>query len=509
MNTCVTGYWNVTNKHGDAFYEWFEKTLKVRCPYVIFSDAATMPILKKYRGDLPTVYIERELSDFETQKYASRMKTDPLHCPSVHLNMIWNEKVYLVQEAARLNPFQTEFFTWIDAGLSVLRDSDDDLSTSWPNVRFETLPKNKFVYCSSDTLDINKVNTREYYHHVSGGIWTLHKDMIDHFTNIYTRYLNRLISDKNIWTEQVILTHMLKDTPELFHKLCDGYGMSFHYFQTHFYDFIEIGTSDFDTEIQKRDGRVGISVEPVKYYLNNLPNITGCKKLHLAISDYNGTTDVYSLPEQEIRNHRLPHYLKGCNSIGKHHPTVLKVLNERNIDTTIIRKETISCKTLGTFLETENIGVFFLKIDTEGHDVAILRVFLAEEPENERLPYTILFETNTLSQQSSVDDIVARFETLGYDVKYRSHDTFLKRNLRKISRKGHFTSALPNYYIEDYPKGYNPKRLPHKNNLEDAKAYCVKHNCSGVTYQNGKYEVRSGKYLEYYGKQSVFSWVYI
>jgi hypothetical protein len=111
-----------------------------------------------------------------------------------------------------------------------------------------------------------------------------------------------------------------------------------------------------------------------------------------------------------------------------------------------------------------------------------------------------------LTQQSSVDDIITRFETLGYDVKYRSHDTFLKRNLTKISRKGHFTSALPNYYIEDYPEGYNPKKIPHKNNLQDAKAYCVN---SGVTYQNGKYQVRSGKYLEYNGKQSVFSWVYI
>ena len=417
MNTCVTGYWNVTNKHGDAFYEWFEKTLKVRCPYVIFSDAATMPVLKKYRGDLPTVYIERELSDFETQKYASEMKTDPLHCPSVHLNMIWNEKVYLVQEAARLNPFQTEFFTWIDAGLCVLRDSDDDLSTSWPNARFETLPKNKFVYCSSDTLNINKVKIHEYYHHIAGGIWVAHKSIIEHFTTIYTQYMDRLMSKSNIWTDQLILTHIFKDNPELFYKLCNGHGMTFHYFQTHFYDFIEIGTSNLDTEIQKRDGRVGISID------------------------------------------------------------------------------------LSTFLETENINVFFLKI----HDVAILRAFLAEEPENERLPYTILFDT----QQSSVDDIVARFETLGYDVKYRSHDTFLKRNLTKISRKGRFTSALPNYYIEDYPKGYNPKRLPHKNNLEDAKAYCVKHNYSGVTYQNGKYQVRSGKYLEYDGGQSVFSWVYI
>ena len=45
------------------------------------------------------------------------------------------------------------------------------------------------------------------------------------------------------------------------------------------YDFIEIGTCDFDTELQRSDGtRRGISVEPVKGYLDALPNIQGVMK---------------------------------------------------------------------------------------------------------------------------------------------------------------------------------------------------------------------------------------
>lgn len=40
------------------------------------------------------------------------------------------------------------------------------------------------------------------------------------------------------------------------------------------YDFIEIGTSDFDTYIQDKKyiNCKGLSIEPVKYYLNKLPN---------------------------------------------------------------------------------------------------------------------------------------------------------------------------------------------------------------------------------------------
>ena len=36
-------------------------------------------------------------------------------------------------------------------------------------------------------------------------------------------------------------------------------------------NYLEIGTSDFRTEVEKSDA-VGMSVEPIKYYLDRLPN---------------------------------------------------------------------------------------------------------------------------------------------------------------------------------------------------------------------------------------------
>ena len=39
------------------------------------------------------------------------------------------------------------------------------------------------------------------------------------------------------------------------------------------YDFIEIGTSNFDTLIEAADDTtVGISIEPIGYYLDQLPD---------------------------------------------------------------------------------------------------------------------------------------------------------------------------------------------------------------------------------------------
>ena len=45
------------------------------------------------------------------------------------------------------------------------------------------------------------------------------------------------------------------------------------------YDFIEIGTSDFDTLIQKcSDDSVGLSIEPLKSHLDRLLNKPNVKK---------------------------------------------------------------------------------------------------------------------------------------------------------------------------------------------------------------------------------------
>ena len=40
-----------------------------------------------------------------------------------------------------------------------------------------------------------------------------------------------------------------------------------------FFDFVEVGTSDFNTLIQKvDDNTVGLSIDPIELYLNNFVN---------------------------------------------------------------------------------------------------------------------------------------------------------------------------------------------------------------------------------------------
>lgn len=196
------------------------------------------------------------------------------------------------------------------------------------------------------------------------------------------------------------------------------------------FDFIEIGTSDFDTEIQKSSNNtIGLSVEPMSYYLNRLPDKQLCTKVNVAISNYNGKIKLYSVAPDIISKYNLPHWVRGCNTVGKYHNLVLDVLKQKGLNKdelyTIDDVEVIDVSTL---VKRYNItGCNYLKIDTEGHDCVILNNWLdCVEKNNEHLlPNKIMFESNTLSNNDDVLKVISRFRKFGYKIIYANYDTLL------------------------------------------------------------------------------------
>lgn len=223
--TCVSGYWNVDNKHGHKRYkEWFNHSLRINCPYVFFSNKEGIEIINKHRRDLPTHYVELNIDEFETNKYKGIMKTHPIHSPSIELNMIWNEKIFLLQRAKELNPYDSEYLMWIDAGICIYRNQSPPRSI-FPNAeKMSRLPKDRFIYSQSNAYNESLVKEDMYYHHVCGTCYIMPRAMIDEFAKLYKSYMERLFLADNIWTDQVVLTHIYKDNKSLFYNLCDGYG---------------------------------------------------------------------------------------------------------------------------------------------------------------------------------------------------------------------------------------------------------------------------------------------
>jgi len=221
--TCVSGYFPVKNKHGDSFDSWFQNTLSINCPYVFFGTKDTVEKIKPFRKEIPTHYSYIDIPEFTTYKYKDRMTPDPSHCPSVELNLIWNEKIYMLKRAAKLNPYNSEWFQWVDAGICIYR-GETPPTTEYPNPKkLDGLPKDKFIYSSSHAHEPG-TPIESIPHHIAGTSYLLHKSFIDRFAELYTEYMDTLVSKDGVWTDQIILTRMYKDKPELFHRMSHDYG---------------------------------------------------------------------------------------------------------------------------------------------------------------------------------------------------------------------------------------------------------------------------------------------
>ena len=193
------------------------------------------------------------------------------------------------------------------------------------------------------------------------------------------------------------------------------------------YDFVEIGTSDFNTLIQTAtDDAVGITIEPVRYYLDRLPNPAGVRKLWCAVSADNlkSMLPVYYVPDVVIAEHGLPDWLRGCNSVGDYHLQHRKLGIEHLVET-----RHVPCYPIGEIFEREQVTELdLLKLDTEGQDSRILLHLAAwlkdRDPSNR--PHRIEFESNELSHPTQVAHVIETYRRLGYTVIRSDSDTVLE-----------------------------------------------------------------------------------
>jgi FkbM family methyltransferase len=187
------------------------------------------------------------------------------------------------------------------------------------------------------------------------------------------------------------------------------------------FDFIEIGTSNFETLIEICDNSsIGISIEPIKEYLDMLPNKENVIKLQCGISDINSTVDLYHVELSDINKYGLPDWVRGCNSIINPHPSTKYILKELNLEH-LMKKVTCEVITWDTLVKKFNIEcVDFLKIDTEGHDCYIIKNIINSN--SQVLPKTIQFENNILTNSELFKSTLEILNKNGYRVLDESRE---------------------------------------------------------------------------------------
>jgi len=195
------------------------------------------------------------------------------------------------------------------------------------------------------------------------------------------------------------------------------------------YDFIEIGTSCFDTLVERAGHNdYGLCIEPLKQYLDKLPDKPNVTKLPFAVSPKNTyeSLDVFYVPESKIIENKLPTFLMGCNSVGKFHPQHVAL----GI-TDLVSIEKIVCvpvSYLFTAFKIDEIDV--LKIDIEGDDpLVMLQLFdyIVNYGKYRNWPKRAIFESNELADKIAVESVVQKFTAIGYRLVHSGHDTVLER----------------------------------------------------------------------------------
>tara|TARA_R110000824_G_scaffold808_2_gene4959 strand:+ start:18398 stop:19060 length:663 start_codon:yes stop_codon:yes gene_type:complete len=206
-----------------------------------------------------------------------------------------------------------------------------------------------------------------------------------------------------------------------------------------FFDFIEIGTSDFDTLIEKSDDdKRGISIEPIQYFLDRLPDRKNCIKICAAISDEEGEADLYYIPEENIEKYNLPGFVRGTGSLYNRHPFILTLLANEAEDNQlpealdpddIIVKTKVRVTRLKNIVDQHNVkAIKILKIDAEGTDGKILLDYF-DCCKNEGYPYPFFIQyENVLLPESTRRKLLLTAIEAGYSVALETyHDTMLVR----------------------------------------------------------------------------------
>lgn len=201
------------------------------------------------------------------------------------------------------------------------------------------------------------------------------------------------------------------------------------------FDYVDIGTSNFDTSINDIGENLNLTVllvEPVTYYINQFEKYKFIKNLFLcncAISDIEGFDYAYYLPEEFINIHfPTKRWLRGCNSIGSPHHLVIDELTLAKIDLNVIEKQRIEKITFDTLCRLFNIeSIGRLKIDVERQEHLILPAIVKKLEQGMQINSLFIEHSPSDINFSLKEDIFRHIEKLNYTRINHQFDIELKK----------------------------------------------------------------------------------
>jgi hypothetical protein len=191
--TIVTGYFRVPGKRSDTIYlHNMLRTLHVNASYHFFyhdedvREIATMA-RSNYSGKTVFTYLPMDTIQSMMFGEGEEFLKNKVIFQSLHHNpfswpliLIWLSKFNFLRMSLEMNPFQSEWFMWLDVGLNALRYGEGVPQTAFPDpTKLAAMPRDKVVYSS----------VREWTASCMTGAFLLHASFVPVFGALFDKEL--------------------------------------------------------------------------------------------------------------------------------------------------------------------------------------------------------------------------------------------------------------------------------------------------------------------------------
>lgn len=244
--TIVTALFNIQRQDMDGrtwdeYLQWFSKTLELKCPMVIFVEDELVDFVKEHRGSrrtkiishplekIPYYYLKDDMDAvINSEDYRIKTKClDRIECNHSLYSIIQYSKFKWIRQSIEMNPFDSDYYFWMDAGASRFFEGFD-LNQNFPGEfgleALDGIAEKVLVQLNTETYqDLVHSDTlgKEYFYDprsfVCGTFFGMHKNIHPEIEKeVENILLNDMLKENNLNNEQIALAYLVKNKPELF-----------------------------------------------------------------------------------------------------------------------------------------------------------------------------------------------------------------------------------------------------------------------------------------------------
>tara|TARA_R100001443_G_scaffold114196_3_gene129827 strand:- start:1063 stop:1875 length:813 start_codon:yes stop_codon:yes gene_type:complete len=242
--TFVSALFNIDRVDGrkwDEYLKWFDITLQLKVPMVLFVTEDLVEFVRERRVDdqteiiiqdideIPYYYLKDSIQEILDSDQYKEDISDPerIECKQAMYSVIQYSKFPWLIKASEVNPFGSDYFFWLDAGGSRFFEGYD-LSQEYPSKEalesLEGMGESFLVQMNTEyykdlanakILDLNYLYDNRSY--VLGSMFGGHKNSLSKVGEMIDNILrNDMIANKTVNNEQIALGYLIKKYPDEF-----------------------------------------------------------------------------------------------------------------------------------------------------------------------------------------------------------------------------------------------------------------------------------------------------